>query len=48
MTVSEYTCEACSMPHKNEFSLTCSSCDFKRESEDLELEDEQYQPEVAL
>jgi hypothetical protein len=41
MTDYVYTCEACSLPHRNEFSLTCVSCDSKRESEDLELEDEE-------
>ena len=35
-----YTCEACSAPHDNEFSLTCPPCDFERESGDLELEDD--------
>ena len=34
-----YRCEACSLLHNNEFSRTCSFCDFKRESEGLELED---------
>lgn len=48
MKVSEYTCEVCSLPHNNEFSLTCSSCDFKRESEGLELDDESTDSEVAL
>ena len=29
-----YKCEACFKFHSNEFSLTCESCDVKRESED--------------
>jgi recombinational DNA repair protein RecR len=37
---SEYKCEHCGAIHSNEFSLTCSDCDRKRESEGLEIEGE--------
>ena len=30
-----YICEHCLEFHSNEFSLTCETCDFKRESEGL-------------
>ena len=30
-----YTCEWCAKPHANEFSRTCSECDFEREGGDL-------------
>ena len=35
-----YVCEHCLESHINEFSLTCETCDFKRESEGLMLEGE--------
>lgn len=35
-----YECEVCLKFHSNEFSLTCETCDFKRESEGLTLEGE--------
>ena len=31
-------CHHCGAIHDNEFSLTCADCDYKRESEELEIE----------
>jgi len=36
----KWTCEDCSTLHNNEFSETCSACDFQRESEGSEREEE--------
>ena len=36
----DYKCEVCLKPHSNEFSLTCETCDAKRESEDLTIKTE--------
>mgnify|MGYP003648474390 CR=1 FL=1 len=37
----EYICVYCEEPHENEFSLTCATCDKLRESEGLEVEDDE-------
>lgn len=37
----QYECEVCGAEHTNEFSLTCGSCDWERESGELSLPSEE-------